>query len=67
MRIAIGKEPVEVDVSASHVIVGIFIVVYSSVDPINTPCSSCPSCHSTGYEPGCLAFISGLSVLFMLI
>ena len=27
--------------------VGIFIVVYSSVDPINTPCSSCPSCHST--------------------
>ena len=43
---------VEVDVSASHVIVGIFIVVYSSVDPINTPCSSCPSCHSTQPSDG---------------
>ena len=32
---------------SDHVIVGIFIVVYSSIDPINTPCLSPPSCLST--------------------
>ena len=30
-----------------HVIVGIFIVVYSSIDPINTSCLSPPSCLTT--------------------
>ena len=41
----------------SHVTVGIFVAVYSWVDPINTTCSSRASCVVTGYEPGCLAFI----------
>ena len=36
----------------SHISVGIFDVVYSSVDHINTTCLSPSSCHSTGYEPG---------------
>ena len=44
----------------SHISVGIFDVVYGSVDHINTTCSSPSSCPSTGYEPGCLAFICGL-------
>ena len=30
-----------------HVTVGIFSVVYSSIDQINTTCLSPPSCHST--------------------
>ena len=30
----------ELAMLASHVIVGIFVAVYSWVDPINTPCSS---------------------------
>jgi hypothetical protein len=30
--------------------VGIFDVVYSSIDPINTPCLSPPSCLSTGWQ-----------------
>ena len=35
-----------------HISVGIFDVVYSSVDHINTTCLFPSSCHSTGYEPG---------------